>query len=80
MKKENTNGLAGGEKGWQAVGTVSQIGVILGYDQSTYEKVVGGIDAKQESAILRALPFMWDTKEEARGAILDAWWNLKGDA
>jgi hypothetical protein len=71
MKTENTNGLAGGEKGWQACGTVTEIGVILGYDQSTYERVIGGIDAMQESAILREIGgWMWTEKEEAVAAIM----------
>ena len=73
MKKENTNGLAGKEKGWQACGTVSEIGVIQGYDPATYTKVVGGLTSKIESNILRKVGrWMWSDKEEAVTAILEA--------
>jgi hypothetical protein len=70
MKKKNTNGLAGGEKGWQACETRTAIGVILGYDHSTYEGILSGLDPNHGEAIGRALRGkMWTTKEEAVAAI-----------
>ena len=91
MKKENTNGQAGGEKGWALATSCGVVGVQDGYDQSTYEPVLDGLTAKEEEAIIRAIGgWMWDHKEEAVKAVLfeglklgqpksvewiDAWWE-----
>lgn len=73
MKRENTNGLAGGEKGWQACLGVESIGVIFGYDQSTYNWIATDRKEVVDSVGNLCGAWMWDEEMEAIGFVVAAW-------